>query len=460
MQRTEGLPVQPGWREMVIGEGLAYVDTVTPDGTVVSYWREGVSYQFDEAELDVVVPAAQRLFAMFIEAGNYVIAHDLFGKLGIPDWAVPAIRELWKDPDSSTHPAPAGRYTPMLYGRFDLCPVLDDGGRLIGLKLFEYNADTPTSMPETALTQWNWFLRNGWDQPGNGQFNTLYEGLVEGWKHEVRKLRRITGRTVPVIHFACSSQERSGEDALNCGLMMEAADEAGRQLAAAGEPGFRVKFLYMCEIVRTGPVDDRDRPVGEQYFSDPDHAPIDVIFKLYPWEWMLRDEFGRSAVENMLLPDGTIWLEPLWKMLWSSKGILPVLWEVFKDRPAEAELLLEAYFEGEEPDGFRAGAVRKPLHGREGSNVTILIDGEPVEHGPKGYSGDSGEDGQFILQRYCPLPEFPSQREGAAYRPILGVFTVQEQPVALIIREGTNRITNNLSYAVPHVLTGLTPPDR
>jgi len=75
-----------------MGEGLAYVDTVTADGTVVSYWREGVSYQFGEAELDVVVPAAQRLFAMFVEAGSYVIAHDLFGKLGIPDWAVPAIR--------------------------------------------------------------------------------------------------------------------------------------------------------------------------------------------------------------------------------------------------------------------------------------------------------------------------------------------------------------------------------
>jgi hypothetical protein len=29
---------------------------------------------------------------MFVEAGSYVIAHDLFGKLGIPDWAVPAIR--------------------------------------------------------------------------------------------------------------------------------------------------------------------------------------------------------------------------------------------------------------------------------------------------------------------------------------------------------------------------------
>src|ERR1700743_89620 len=99
-------------------------------------------------------------------------------------------------------------------------------------------------------------------------------------------------------------------------------------------------------------------------------------------------------------------------MLWSSKGILPVLWEVFKDRP-EAEFLLEAYFEGDEPAGFRAGAVRKPLHGREGANVTIFIDGDPVEQGPAGYSGDGGADGRFILQRYHGLLQFPSAGEQA-----------------------------------------------
>jgi glutathionylspermidine synthase len=129
----------------------------------------------------------------------------------------------------------------------------------------------------------------------------------------------------------------------------------------------------MCQIVRTGQVDALGQPLGGQYVRDPGHTPIDVMFKLFPWEWMLQDDFGPSAAENMLMLDRTIWLEPIWKMLWSSKRILPILWEVFSGRP-EAEFLLEAYFEGEEPEGFRASAVRKPLHGREGSNVTILTD--------------------------------------------------------------------------------------
>lgn len=456
MERTENVPTRRGWRNLVAEEGLPYIDTVTPDGTVVSYWREGVCYTFDQTELDVIVNASERLFAMFVEAGRYVIDHDLFGKLGIPDWAVPAITELWKDPGNPEHPARPGWYTPMLYGRFDLCPVLDKTGRVTGAKLFEYNADTPTAMPETAVTQWNWFVGNGWDaKPGTGQFNTLFEGLVAGWAHEIRTLREITGRKVPVVHFAYSCQERSGEDALNCGLMMEAARQAGQELAAAGEPGFEVKSIYMCEIVRTGDVDDNGQPIGDQYFSDPDHTPIDVIFKLFPWEWMLQDEFGPSAAENALLRDGTVWLEPIWKLLWSNKGILPVLWDLFKDRP-EAEFLLEAYFEGEEPEGFRGSAVRKPLHGREGANVTILVNNEPLEQGPaKSYAGDDGLDGEYVLQRYCPLPEFTSDSERKPYHPVLGVFTVQDEPVALIIRESLSRITNNLAYAVPHILTDL-----
>ena len=40
----------------------------------------------------------------------------------------------------------------------------------------------------------------------------------------------------------------------------------------------------------------------------------------------------------------TLWIEPIWKMMWSNKGILPVLWRLFPDHPN----LLPAYFEGEE----------------------------------------------------------------------------------------------------------------
>ena len=67
--------------------------------------------------------------------------------------------------------------------------------------------------------------------------------------------------------------------------------------------------------------------------------PIELAFKLYPWEWMLREDFGTS------LPGAsTQWVEPPWKAILSNKGILPLLWAMFPRHPN----LLPAYFDDDE----------------------------------------------------------------------------------------------------------------
>ena len=50
--------------------------------------------------------------------------------------------------------------------------------------------------------------------------------------------------------------------------------------------------------------------------------PIQGLFKLYPWEFMLQEDFA-----SVILSSQTQWLEPGWKMLLSNKGILPLLWQ-------------------------------------------------------------------------------------------------------------------------------------
>jgi glutathionylspermidine synthase len=47
---------------------------------------------------------------------------------------------------------------------------------------------------------------------------------------------------------------------------------------------------------------------------------IRAAFKLYPWEWLLADEFG-----NNVAAAGTRWIEPAWRMLLSGKGVLALL---------------------------------------------------------------------------------------------------------------------------------------
>ena len=60
------------------------------------------------------------------------------------------------------------------------------------------------------------------------------------------------------------------------------------------------------------------------------------MFKLYPWEWLFREDFGAS-----LAGSPTRWLEPPWKAILSNKGILPLLWAMFPRHPN----LLPAFFE-------------------------------------------------------------------------------------------------------------------
>ena len=60
-----------------------------------------------------------------------------------------------------------------------------------------------------------------------------------------------------------------------------------------------------------------------QRFVDLEEAPISTLFKLYPWEWVLDDEFGKYAAES--LPE-TMCIEPLCKSLLSNKASLAVLW--------------------------------------------------------------------------------------------------------------------------------------
>ena len=84
---------------------------------------------------------------------------------------------------------------------------------------------------------------------------------------------------------------------------------------------------------------------------------IEFMFKLYPWEWLLADEFGKY-----IKPDAITLFEPAWKMVLSNKGILPVLWEMF---PGHKNLLPSYFDQSRLGDSF----VKKPLFAREGANI-------------------------------------------------------------------------------------------
>ncbi|GGJ93233.1 putative glutathionylspermidine synthase [Pilimelia anulata] len=426
------LPERPGWEEQILADGLVYSPTPTPDGGRISYWREGAAYELTPAEVATLEAATAALFEMCVGAGDWLAERpDVLTAMGIPDWAHEQVVGTW-------HDEPAWQ---SVYGRFDLrFGGLDHPDPALRVPtLYEFNADTPTCLVESAYAQWRWREQV---RPSADQWNQLYERLVEAWRRNLGLAEKRLGHR-PLVHFTCSSTESSGEDVMNTQFLRDTC-------AAAG---YDTKTAFM-EGVLLG---------ADGRFYDGDGVHLDVAFKLYPWEFMVAEEFGRAAFADMATigrrdgfrqyRGGTVWIEAPYKMMWSNKGLLAVLWARYGDDPGRARHLIPAWF-ADPPAGLPgppadlAAYVRKPLLGREGASIEIVRPGAAPETVP----GEYGAEG-YVVQSWAPPPTVPT---GAAYgevvHPVLGAWLVDGEPAGLGIRESAGPITDNLSHFVPHVI--------
>ena len=383
MRRERGTP-RPDWERIVADQGLVF-GTPGRDGSGGErpYWDESVHYVFEMEEILSLEADVEVLHSMCLAAVDHVVTTERFADFGLPEWSWPAITESWKRSD------------PYVYGRFDL--RYDGSGPA---KLLEYNADTPTSLLEASILQWYWLQDT---HAGDDQWNSLHEKLVERWS-EIRG-----GLPSAEVHFTWSGAESSGEDHITVGYLQETAAEAGVDTVGLS-------------------IEDIGWDAALDRFVDLEEAPMSGVFKLYPWEWVLSDEFGKHVARS--LPE-TLWLEPLWKTLLSNKALLAVLWEMYPGHPN----LLPASLGN---PGILTEYVRKPLLGREGANIQIVAPGYETATG--GVYGDEG----FVYQMFDPLPEFDG------YRPVLGAWLVGDTSAGLGIRETAGLITDDGAAFVPH----------
>ena len=378
---------RPDWRARAEEIGF---DFHTIDGQ--RYWDERAYYAFTlkEIEQDLEAPTAELDEMCRALVARIIADEDMLRRLAIPvpfwNW----IARSWKKTE------------PSLYGRFDL--RYDGSGPA---KLLEYNADTPTSVLETGVFQWMWLeqaIERKVLQKDADQFNSLHERLIHGWKE--------IGRSRP-LHLAAMMD--SPEDAGTAAYLEDCAHQAGLTTTVL-------------------PIEDIGKNSAGQFIDD-DGRSIELLFKLYPWEWMLREAFGAS-----LPGSATQFVEPPWKMILSNKGILPLLWEMYPNHPN----LLPAYFD----DDPKAGALgtsyaRKPLYSREGANIELFRDGRPIDKddGPYGAEG-------YVRQAIAPLPQFDGNYA------VLGSWFAAGAPCGLSVREDTSPITKNTSRFLPHAIVG------
>jgi len=351
-----------------------------------------------EQEAEAYYDAGNTLYDMFVEAGDYVIENNLFHEIGIPFNLVDLIKESWEN-DIHWH----------LYGRFDLAGGID--GKPI--KLLEFNADTPTALFETAIIQWAILKKNGFDE--ERQFNALYEALLDNFK-----------RLVTLEESTDSFEERyEGWKFLFSSIRDNAEEESTVRLLQhiANEAGYHTEFAYIDEV-------EFDEERGIFYQGE----PYELWFKLIPWEDIALEEPDLAMLlKGIVLNQKAIIFNPAYTLMFQSKGMLKILWDLYPNHP----LLLETSFEP--LDGQKQ--VAKPIFGREGESVTILnADGSEA----LSVKGDY-DNHKMVYQAYT---ELPVDREGSHYQ--AGLFYVYES-CAVGFRKG-GLILDNMSKFVGHIV--------
>lgn len=384
------MPCQPrkGWQQLANEFGFHF-HTMYGE----PYWDESAYYQFTLAQIenDIEDPTAELHQMCLAVTEDVVNSEELLTRFRIPEQHWELVRNSWQE------------RAPSLYSRLDL--VYNGRGPA---KLLENNADTPTSLYESGFWQWLWLSQNvdaGKLALHADQFNSLQEKLV----HRFREIA--LHYNINQLHMACCKD--TVEDRGTVQYLQDCATEAG----------LLADFVFIEDIglADTG------------VFTDLQDAPITDCFKLYPWEFMLREEFGD------VLEDAQVnWIEPPWKSIISNKALLPQLWKKFEGHPN----LLAAYFSDEINTNALSGKwIKKPLFSREGANVSIIEGG--IEN--KLSDGPYGEEG-YIVQAFEPLPVFEGNHT------LIGSWLVDDMPAGISVREDASAITQDLSRYLPHII--------
>lgn len=342
--------------------------------------------------------ACSELYKMYEQAAQHVIDRDLWRELGIPENAIEIIKISWQQRHRLMH----------LYGRFDIAGIID--GKQA--KLIEFNADTATVMPETAIIQKQQFHTANIE--GGAQFNNLVQGLSDRFR---QALNANQGKSASMLMTDLGHEE----DALNLEVLDEAAEAAGFEVEQSN-----------LEYIHFSP----DEGISMQ-INDEEFLQFDFWFKLIPWEWIAHEEPELlNILTEIVRKDLCVILNPAYTLIYQSKAIMKVLWDLFPNHPL---LLKTAYsrglFMGED-------YVRKVIFGREGENVEVFNrNGDRLER-------NKGDFGHYpsVYQKFVELPK---DEDGDIYQ--AGVYFTYK-PVALSYRRRDGLIVDTDAEFIGHYI--------
>ena len=370
---------RPDWEQKMLEQGFLFYNNG-------NYYNETATYEFTCDEIVLIEKATAEIYEMCLEVVDHVIQHKLWDEFFIPHEYQELIEWSWKNQQ------------PSIYGRFDL--AMNNGQ----IKLLEFNADTPTLLLESSVIQWYWL------QDYNktlDQYNNVHMQLVQHFKDIKQCL--LPGK----LFF---SGPDIAEDFVTVKYLQDVAEQAG----------IETDFLFIDEI-----------QVNEQLqFTDAQNGRIKNIFKLYPYEWLFKEPFGKHLVHNR---DSCYWIEPPYKAILSNKMLLKYLYKLF---PGSPYILPCTFLKHGDPLPLIVNYAKKPVFSREGANITLVCGGSTIEE----TDGEYGAEG-YMCQEYFELPSFDE------WHPVIGSWVIGGKPAGIGIRESKDKITNTGSCFCSHYIT-------
>ena len=359
-----------------------------------SNYLPGEAVVLPQADADALLEAADALYELMVAAVPEDLPDSFLRQLAIPENLWSLVRHSWND-DRHWH----------LYGRFDLAQTPQ------GPKLIEFNADTATGIPETAVVQWASLAAAG--KQDATQASGLFEALVAQFGEWLSRNEDLEASLL-LTYIGASAEDRT-----NCEVLAQAAIEAG----------FTAHLCPIDQITITTIGEDRGvwAAVGPEQWQR-----FSFLFKLVPWEQLAWEEAEVLAdLENLLRTRTVIIANPAYTLLFQSKGMLAWLWQHYPNHA----LLLPASFQK-----LNGKYVAKPFFGREGQNVEVIAAGESLVCTAGEYGGQP-----LVYQQWGRFPEDP-----AGYQYQTGVFWAGDG-CAIGFRRARG-IINNTSQFLAHLI--------
>jgi len=376
--------------------GLAGMHYITPE------FRKEVAYATEELG---------KIYAktvLMVQQGP----DDLLEMLGLPRETFPVIR-------ISVIPE-----IPTLIGRFDFASTSQ------GIKMLEFNADTPTSVVEAFYANGKACAFFGAGNPNQG----LERELATAFQKIVRRYHELGYETENIIFSALDWHE-------------EDKGTVQYLLKMSGLPGHFVPLENLRVIE-----DELCALIEDEY------RKVDVWYRLHALEKLAEekdeDEYPTGAHVLDLIARGKLAIiNPPAAFIAQTKALQALIWGLHEAKEFYSEpeqVIIERYMLPtylDNPFLGREDFVAKPIYGREGGAVSIFqADGSILEK-------DRDElywEQPMIYQKFVEMEEVESMTITGTYkgRLLWGSFLIDGKASALSARIG-ERITGNLSCFLP-----------